>query len=236
MTTQDLKTQLDEATDRPTAFVPDLDHLLAAGRRRARSHFAVTVAGTVAAVAVAATAGAIALDQGGSSGPSVLPAPPPAGQATSSATVPKLVTKCLDEAGQPAPKGADKWQPMVSVKNKYGSSAVRRSAGQLAFCIEFSGKPTNATRQVLLPKASVWLIPACKTDPTCTELMTVFMGQLPAKAVRVTVTPSGDGKPVDATIRDGFFACHWVTVPDPSRPAMARIYDAAGRELGHYRV
>ncbi|WP_112242447.1 hypothetical protein [Kribbella monticola] len=231
--TQDLKTRLDEATDRPTAFVPDLDHLLAAGRRRARSHFAVTIAGTVAAVAVAATAGAIALNQGGGSGPNVLPAPP-AGQATSA--TPTTTTRCLDEAGQPSPKGADKWESMVTVKDKYGSSTVRRSAGQLAFCSEFSGKPTIVTQQVMLPRSSVWLMSVCRTDPSCTDIVTVFMGRLPANAVRVAVTPAGGGKPVDATTRKGFFAYRWIDVPDLSRPATARIYDSAGRELGHYRV
>jgi len=235
MTTQDLKTLLDQATDRPTPFVPDLDQLLTGGRRRARTHFVVGTVATLAAVGVAATAGVFALNQGGGTAPGVV-TPPPAGQ-ESAVAQPKPVIKCVNDADNFLPAAAGKWPAIISVKDQYGISTIRRSKGQLAFCSEAAPGISGAVRQTGLPNAAEWLIGACnqKTDPACPGIVTAFMGRLPAKAVRVTVTPTA-GKPVDAAIRDGFFIYRGIGKPDFARPATARLYDAAGHELAKYTL
>jgi hypothetical protein len=240
--TQDLKELMDQATDRSTPFVPNLDQLLASGRRRSRTHLAVTMVSTVAAVGVAATAGVFALNQGGGT------ALPVAGQGSQS-TKPKMVTTCIREADRGGNTSGTTDGPVIlTVNDKYGASTVRHANKQHAFCIEFADgtpsvidPPGARSKQwkpgQLQPNIVVWLTtpPHQKSDPAGPEIVTVFTGELPAKAVRVTVTPA-TGKPVDATIHDGFFLYRAIGRPDPTRPGIARIYDAAGHELEKYKL
>jgi hypothetical protein len=246
MTTQDLKTLMDQATDRSTPFVPDLDQLLAGGRRRTRTHFAVTMVSTIAVVGAAATAALFVLDPGGGTAPSVLPVLPPAGQA-SQPIGPKMVTTCVWGADRGGFKAGPVDGPVIlAVKDKYGSSSVRHSKKQFGLCSELAvGTPGVIREPHILgkpwkpglpkPPGTVWLMTPRnqKTYPSGPEIVTVFAGQLPAKAVRVIVTPSS-GKPVEATVRDDHFLYRGIGRLDPARPATATTYDAAGRKLETY--
>jgi hypothetical protein len=158
-----------------------------------------------------------------------------------------MVTTCAWQADWGGNKAGPIDGPVIlAVKDKYGTSTVRHANKQHAFCNEFAvGTPSDIDPPdarnkpwkpgQTQPNVVIWLMTPRnqKTDPSGPEIVTVFAGQLPAKAVRVTVTPA-TGKPVDATVRDGFFLYREISRPDPARPVIARIYNAAGQELAKY--
>ncbi|MEU0093944.1 hypothetical protein [Kribbella sp. NPDC006257] len=237
--TQDLKPLLDRATDRPTPYVPDVDHLLTIGRRRTRVRHLTGALATVAAVGAVATAGTFAFQQAPES------AAPASSLIVENPDPGKGKMRCGVVGSAQSLEAAARWAVVVSTTDAQGSSSVRRAPdGRIAYCTAV--RPDHKSVLILgggaPPKLSpYWMIDAACTDDGGTKCpsSTVSFGPLPPRATRITVKTVGN-PPGDATVHDGYFVYrHRTPALDRAKPTasarfvppIVKAYDATGHEV-----
>ncbi|MFF0343429.1 hypothetical protein [Kribbella sp. NPDC004875] len=232
--TNELKTLMDEASDRPATFTPDATELVAAGRHRTRVRrlaMAATAAGTTAAAVVAV------LVVGRLDGPQTVQMPAPA------VTQPPAITDlCAKSDDFFRTANDDAWREkvvatwtdkVVEVSDPDGSMTVRRSPDgtQYAYCV--AGVPVDkqplggfgatllnvgiVTREYQIQR--YWstacgdhavnrdnmAAPDGHVAPTvCHGVRYSYAGRVPEGVTRIAF--SGLGQQADATIKDGYWA------------------------------
>lgn len=251
----DLKTLMDQATDRRDAFTPDVGALVAAGQHRTRVRRAVVGAGAGAAAVVAVAAVLLA-------GPlrSTRSEPQPA--VTPTVARPAAVTDlCAKSDDFFRTANNDAWRAtvvrtwtdkVVEVTDADGAMTVRRSPDgtQYAYCVAgvpIQGKPVGGFGATLLNTGIVtrlfqiqryWSV-ACgdaKVDRSdginCRGVVYSYAGRVPEGVTRIAF--SGLGKHADATIKDGYWA-HRVYTDDirngNTDPVYITMFDASGKQV-----
>ncbi|HEY3556247.1 MAG TPA: hypothetical protein VGL05_02220 [Kribbella sp.] len=248
----DLKTLMDQATERGTTFAPDVNDLVSSGRRRTRTHRLVVTGVTAATVAIAA----LVVGQLGATRAEPQPAVPP------TPAQPAAITDlCAQSDNFFGTANDDAWRQqvvqhwtdkVVEVTDADGSMTVRRSpdGSQYAYCVAgvpIQGKPLGGFGATLLNTGIItrpyqiqryWSM-ACgdaKIDRSngisCVGVVYSYAGRVPEGVARIAF--SGLGQQADATIKDGFWA-HRVYTGDIRNgnddPVYVTMYDAAGKQV-----
>jgi hypothetical protein len=251
----DLKTLMEQATERGAAFTPDAADLVAAGRHRTRVRRAMLSAATTATAAAAVAAvllvGHLTTDR---------TAPLPA--TTPTVVQPAAVTDlCAKSEDFFRSANDDAWRQtvvstwkdkVVEVTDADGAMTVRRSpdGSQYAYCVSgvpVQGKPLGGFGATLLNTGIItrmyqiqrYWSPACgdaKVDRSdfsnCRGVVYSYAGRVPEGVTRIAF--SGLGQQADATIKDGFWA-HRVYTDDITNgnddPVYITMYDASGKQV-----
>jgi hypothetical protein len=233
--TRQLKELMHEATDRP-AFAPDVDQLLATGRRQARKRRLVTSIVTVAAAAVLTGGITIAVTTTNKSAP--VPAVSP----------PAPISLCeTDKMAAPhPPTGTDptKWSELVLVTDDAdGTASVRVSpaTGKVAYCATWLGikgttRKPRPTGYYTLSLGRLNMVHkfeatgcggAARSD--CDGTSIGFAGRLPTGVTRVALV--GTDQTVEAVLGKGFYVGRFFAPRSTGRyvPIMVKMYVASGK-------
>ncbi|TCC10420.1 hypothetical protein [Kribbella soli] len=253
--TGELKTLMDQATERGTSFAPDVTELVAAGRHRTRRRrvmlSAATAVGTATAVVAVLLVGRI-----GATRTEPLPA---ATAADRPAAITDLCAKS-DDFFRTA--NDDAWRrqvvtnwtdKVVEVTDADGAMTVRRSpdGSQYAYCVAgvpIQGQPLGGFGSALLNVGIVtrgyqiqryWSL-ACGNAPversykqsSCRGVRYSYAGRVPEGVTRIAFT--GLGQRADAAIKDGYWV-HRVYTDDIRNsdpdPIYISMYDASGKQV-----
>ncbi|MFD7160216.1 hypothetical protein ACFV9C_36895 [Kribbella sp. NPDC059898] len=249
----DLKTLLDQASDRPGTFTPDVSELVAAGQHRTRVRRTVLSAGAVAVIAGAAVLLA---------GPLRITRSEPQPAITPTVSRPAAVTDlCAKSDDFFRTANDDAWRAkvvrtwtdkVVEVTDADGAMTVRRSPDgtQYAYCVAgvpIQGKPVGGFGATLLNTGIVtrmyqiqrYWSTGCggaKVDRSdgmnCLGVVYSYAGRVPEGITRIAF--SGLGQHADATIKDGYWA-HRVYTGDirngNTDPVYITMFDASGKQV-----
>lgn len=220
--TDELKTLMDRATERPVSFTPDPASLVATGRRRARRRRITGSLAGVAAVAVLAAGAMVAVDLQKSDRAA------PASRPTESEQSTKL---CTTSNGTVLGDRAWGWAEVVSISDRYGSASIRRAPEEphnyvvnYAFCIT---QPTNGSAVPLGGRGGVLLR---KTAIDSRSSVTTIFGRAYGSGMKVVVQ-TGDGKSGEAVVKSEFYLYRHVEArpwPGVTPTALTRTVDANG--------
>jgi hypothetical protein len=249
--TSELKTLLEQATERGTSFTPDVTELVAAGRHRTRVRRAILTAATAGTAAIAAVATLVVGRIDVQPQPVTTPTETPAAVTDLCAKSDDFFRTANNDAWrrQVAATWTDK---VVEVSDADGSMTVRRSpdGSQYAYCVAgapIHGQPLGGFGAVLLNTGIVtrayqiqryWSM-ACgdpKVDRNgliaCQGVVYSYAGRVPEGVTRIAF--SGLGQDADATIEDGYWA-HRVYTDDirngNTDPIYITMYDGAGKQV-----
>ncbi|GAA0948359.1 hypothetical protein GCM10009554_45880 [Kribbella koreensis] len=238
--TRQLKELMDEATDRP-AFTPDVDRLVATGRRQVRKRRLLTSIATAAAVALLAGGITVALTTTNQSAPApAVNGPKPVAPVSFCET---------DKVAAPRPPSSTdptRWSEVVLVTDDAdGTTSVRLSpaTGQIAYCttwlgIEGSTRKPRPTGYWTIPLGRINMVhkfeatgcgSAARKD--CDGISIGFAGRLPKRVTRVTLV--GNGQTVDAVLSNGFYVGRYFAPRSSGQyvPIMVKMYVASGKLL-----
>jgi hypothetical protein len=251
--TGELKTLMDEATERGTSFAPDATELVAAGRHRIRRRRALLSAATAVGTATAVLA---VLLVGRIGDPRIEPQPATVAQP---AAITDLCAKS-DDFFRTA--NDDAWRQqvvanwtykVVEVTDADGAMTVRRSpdGSQYAYCVAgvpVQGQPLGGFGAVLLNVGIVkrqyqiqryWSM-GCGNEPvernlqqpSCSGVRYSYAGRVPEGVTRIAFT--GLGQRADAAIKEGYWV-HRVYTDDIRNsnpdPIYISMYDASGKQV-----
>ncbi|MGZ0151315.1 hypothetical protein ACXJJ3_29970 [Kribbella sp. WER1] len=249
----DLKTLMDQATDRREPFTPDVGELVAAGRHRTRVRRVVLGAAAAAACAMVAVL---------LTGPLRITRSEPQPAVTPTVTRPVAVTDlCAKSDDFFRTANDDPWRAKVvrtwtdkvlEVTDADGAVTVRRSPDgtQYAYCVAgvpIQGKPVGGFGAALVNTGIVtrqdqiqryWSM-ACgneKVDRSdafnCRGVVYSYVGRVPEGVTRIAF--SGLGQHADATIKDGYWAHRIYTgniVNGNRDPVYITMFDASGKQV-----
>jgi len=221
--TRDLKSLMDQATDRPDGFTPDPAVLVAAGRRRVRSRRIATSLTALAAAVILAASGLVAVK---------LHDPRSAAPASRSTTRPQDAYKlCTRSNGTLLGAETWAWTEVVGITDQYGSASIRQAPKEnanhivnYAYCIT---QPAQGPNPPLGNRGGVLVR---KTAVTARSSVTTVFGRVYRPGTKVTVL-TGDGKTGDAVTKSEFYVYrHLEAQPWPGiMPALtAQAFDAQG--------
>jgi hypothetical protein len=254
--TSELKTLLEQATERGTSFAPDVTELVAAGRHRTRVRRAMLTAATAATAVTVVVAALVVGRIGATPQPVTTPTEaPPAAVTDLCAKSDDFFRTANDDAWrrQVVANWTDK---VVEVSDADGSMTVRRSpdGSQYAYCVAgvpIHGRPLGGFGATLLNTGIVtrayqiqryWSM-ACgdakvdRNDLTaCQGVVYSYAGRVPEGVTRIAF--SGLGQDVDATIEDGYWAHRVYTgniMNSNTDPIYITMYDGTGKQVFRYR-
>jgi hypothetical protein len=220
--TDDLKTLMDRATERPAAFTPDPASLVATGRRRVRKRRITGSLAGVAAVAVLAAGVTVAVDLREPRSTAPASRPTEASQST------KL---CTTSNGSVLGDEAWGWTEVLSISDNYGSASIREAPKEprnyvrnYAFCIT---QPKDGPAVPLGGRGGVLLR---KTPIDARSSMTTVFGRAYGTGMKVVVQ-TGDGKSGEAVVKSEFYLYRHVEArpwPGTMPTALTRTVDANG--------
>lgn len=249
--TNDLKTLLDQATDRGTSFTPDVTALVAAGRHRTRIRRATMTAATAVTTATAVVAALLVGRIGPEPHPVTTPPEAPAAVTDLCAKSDDFFRTANDDAWrrQVVATWTDK---VVEVSDADGNMTVRRSPDgtQYAYCVAgvpIHGQQLGGFGATLLNTGIItrayqiqryWSM-ACgdsKVDRSdfagCMGVVYSYAGRVPEGVTRIAFT--GLGQRADAAMKDGYWA-HRVYTADirngNTDPVYISMYDGAGKQV-----
>ena len=251
--TGELKTLMDQATDRGTSFAPDVTELVAAGRHRIRRRRALLSAATAVGTA---TAVITVLLMGRIAGPRTDPQPATVAQP---AAITDLCAKSDNFLGT---ANDDAWRQqvvatwtdkVVEATDADGTMTVRRSpdGSQYAYCVAgvpIQGQPSGGFGSVLLNVGIVkrqyqiqryWSM-GCGNEPvdrtynqaSCRGVRYSYAGRVPEGVTRIAFT--GLGQRGDATVKDGYWVHRDYTVDirnGNTDPVYITMYNDTGRQV-----
>ncbi|HZX08529.1 hypothetical protein [Kribbella sp.] len=251
----DLKTLMDQATDRGTPFTPDVGELVAAGRHRTRVRRALM--STAAAATAAAAVAAVLL-----SGPFRTARSEPQPAVTPTVARPAAVTDlCAKSDDFFRTANDDAWRAtvvrtwtdtVVEVSDADGSMTVRRSpdGSQYAYCVAgvpVHKKPVGGFGATLLNTGIItrqyqiqrYWSTACGDEPNdrsdferCQGIRYSYAGRVPEGVTRIAF--SGLGQHADATIKDGYWVHRIYTdniLKGNTDPVYVTMFDASGKQV-----
>jgi hypothetical protein len=236
--TRQLRELMQEATDRP-AFTPDVDQLLATGRRQTRRRQLLTSIVAVAAVALVAGGITIAVTTTNGSAPAPAVNPPEPVDPVSLCETDKVAAPRPPTSTDPT-----KWSELVLVTDDAdGTTSVRMSpaTGKVAYCTTWLGikgttqKP-RPTGYYTLSLGRLNMVHkfeatgcggAARSD--CDGTSIGFAGRLPTGVTRVALV--GTDQTVEALLGKGFYVGRFFAPRSTGRyvPIMVKMYVASGK-------
>ncbi|GAA1617870.1 hypothetical protein GCM10009789_84810 [Kribbella sancticallisti] len=206
-----LKDLMDQASDRLDRFVPDIEDLLAASRRRVRRRRLASAVAVLAAVAIVATGTTVALDLTEAIEPPVSTEPTnPSAPNKTPGPAQNRNSGCTRSNGTGDNNGWA-WPAVLFVDDQYGSAAVRQSPKDrtVVFCVTQTVKWSAYSSVVLGGSAQGILLRKTPAGVTRDEVsprasVTTVFGLVRSGIPRVTVETE-DGHVGQATVANGYF-------------------------------
>jgi hypothetical protein len=250
--TTELKTLMDQATERPATFTPDAAELVATGRHRTRVRRVLLSAATAATAATAVVA-VLLIGHLGTARPAPQPAtvPQPAAITDLCAKSVDFFRTANDDAWRRTVVGT--WtDKVVEVTDADGSMTVRRSpdGSQYAYCVAgvpIRGEAVGGFGATLINVGIVtrpyqiqrYWSTGCGDAPVdrnsltrCFGIRYSYAGRVPEGVTRIAF--SGLGQHADATIKDGYWAHRVYTdniMNGNTDPIYITMYDGSGKQV-----
>ena len=250
--TDDLKTLLDQATERGTSFAPDVTELVVVGRRRTRVRRVTLTAATAFTAATAVVAALLVGRIGTQPQPATTPSEPaPAAVTDLCAKSDDFFRTANDDAWRRQVTSA--WtDKVVEASDADGTITVRRSpdGSQYAYCVAgvpIRGRQLGGFGATLLNTGIItrayqiqrYWSQACgpaKVDRSdfaaCMGVVYSYAGRVPEGVTRIAF--AGLGQHADATVEDGYWVHRVYTAAitnGNTDPIYISMYDGAGKQV-----